>query len=108
PRRQEELRAELAGPGASPLVRLLARRAALTGLQADYLDALAAQSPGLGQAAGERLQRLADRAQRRHLLAVKALALVCKLLPPAPGGKAAPARPPHRRVGLHRRAAGSS
>jgi hypothetical protein len=83
-RKAEQLRAELAGPGPSPLEKLLVERVIACWLQVEYADAAYAQlqgpSPGQHTAA---LKRQAG-AQQRYLFAIKTLATVRKLLKPAP------------------------
>ena len=79
-----ELKAELAGESPSPLERLLASRVALTWLEANYLDILVAQAAGAGEARLRALQRQQDAASRRHLAAIRQMAVVRRLLRPAP------------------------
>jgi hypothetical protein len=78
------LKAELAGPGATPLERLLVDRVGLCWLQVHSLDLEAAALPRQLAAGppGVNAQRRLDSAQRRYLQAVKALATVRKLLTP--------------------------
>jgi hypothetical protein len=83
-RKVADLKAELAGPAASALERLLAQRVATTWLQIAHLDALAAQAAGGSEARVKLIQRQQDAAHRRHLSAVRTLATVRKLLRPAP------------------------
>jgi hypothetical protein len=78
------LKAELGSESATPLERLLIARVALSWLQANYHDILVAQAAGAGEARLRALQRLQDAAHRRHLAAIKQLALVRRLLRPAP------------------------
>jgi hypothetical protein len=85
-RQLQELKDELAGPqDPPPLERLLISRVVACWLQTHYADALYAQlkwstvSPGYLRVAGH----LQDRAHRRYLSAIKQLALIRKLLPPA-------------------------
>jgi hypothetical protein len=82
-RRLEALRRELLTPEASPLERILVGRVIACHLQAEYADALAAQT----RSGGPAVQRLhLDRqnsAQRRLLAAAKALVLCRRLLPAA-------------------------
>lgn len=75
----DQLRRELVGVAQSPLVELLARRAALGWLEAHHLDLLAAQGPVSSDGQSAELGRRRDRAQRRYLGAVRSLALVKKL-----------------------------
>ena len=83
-RKTEQLRAELAGPGPSPLERLLVERVIACWLQTQYADAAYAQqqnpSPGQHTAA---LKRQAG-SHQRFLHAIKTLATVRKLLKSAP------------------------
>jgi len=83
-RKVADLKAELAGPAASALERLLAQRVAMTWVQLAHLDALAAQAAGGSEARVKLIQRQQDAAHRRHLSAVRTLATVRKLLRPAP------------------------
>jgi hypothetical protein len=78
------LRAELAGPDAAPLERLLAERVVLCWLQLHHADVYAAQADGGDIPWGDYQQRRQGRAQARYLAAVKALLTVRKLLRPAP------------------------
>jgi hypothetical protein len=80
-RKLQALKAEL-GASRSPVEGLLVSRVLLSWMQANHFDALAAQS--LVGARLRELQRLQDAAHRRHLSALKTLALVRKLLTPAP------------------------
>jgi hypothetical protein len=83
-RKAEQLWAELAGPGPSPLERLLVERVIACWLQVQYADAAYAQlqapSPGQHTAA---LKRQAG-SHQRYLHSIKTLATVRKLLKPAP------------------------
>ena len=81
-RKAEQLRTELAGPGPSPLERLLVERVVACWLQVHYSDAAYAQLKGGGPAQHAVALRRQDSAQRRYLQAVKALATVRKLLRP--------------------------
>ena len=83
-RKLAELKAELGGESPSPLEKLLAERITATWLQVAYFDALLAQAAGAGEARLRALQRLQDAAHRRHLAAIKQLAVVRRLLRPAP------------------------
>jgi hypothetical protein len=82
-RKLTALKDELAGPSPSALDRLLAERAVATWLQANYYDGLMAQAAGADEARSRMLQRQQDAAHRRHLAALKTLAVVGKLLKPA-------------------------
>jgi len=82
-RKLELMRAELAGPQPTPLERLLVERIVACWLQVQDADVRYAQ----GQkdctfAQGEYYQRRQDRAHKRYLSAIRALALVRKLALP--------------------------
>jgi hypothetical protein len=79
-----ELKSEVSGESPSPLERLLASRVALTWLEANYLDILVAQAAGAGEARLRALQRQQDGASRRHLASIRQMAVVRRLLRPAP------------------------
>jgi hypothetical protein len=81
-RKLKALKAELGG--ASAAERLLAERVALSWLEGHLYDRLMAQARKAGAAGLRALPDLQDRAHRRHLAALKALATVRKLLTPAP------------------------
>jgi hypothetical protein len=81
-RKLKALKAELGG--ASAAERLLAERVALSWLETHLYDRLMAQARKAGTAGLRALPDLQDRAQRRHLAALKTLATVRKLLTPAP------------------------
>ena len=83
-RKAAQLRAELAGPGPSPLEKLLVERVIACWLQVQYADAAYAQqtSPSPGQHTAA-LKRQAG-SHQRYLHAIKTLATVRKLLKPAP------------------------
>ena len=83
-RKAEQLRSELAGPGPSPLERLLVERVIACWLQVQYADAAYAQqtSPSPGQHTAA-LKRQAG-SHQRYLHSIKTLATVRKLLKPAP------------------------
>ena len=75
---------ELAGPEPPPLERLLVARIVACWLQLHYAEARHAQQLGtLTMAQGEYHQRTIERAQRRYLAAIKALAQVRRLLTPS-------------------------
>ncbi len=84
-RRATELEAELAGPDASPLEKLLAGHVTVAWLAAAEAEATAAAN---GKAAplprADFLDRRRDRAHKRLESALKTLAIVRKLLRPAP------------------------
>ena len=103
------LKAELGGDGDSPLERLLIARVAATWLQTNYYDTRVAQAAGAGEARLKVLRQQQDAAHRRHLAGIKQLALVRKLLRPAPSplellrapvGETSPAPAATRRAGL--------
>ncbi len=76
-RRAAELRRELAGPEPTPLERLLVSRIVACWLALHYAEARYAQNLGkLTMEQGEYHQRTIDRAQKRYLAAIKALAEV--------------------------------
>ena len=80
-REQQDLREDLAGPNASSLEYLLVDRILACWLQVYHVDAQYAQSLGeITFEEAEYLQRRTDRAHRRFLSAVKALAQVRRLL----------------------------
>jgi hypothetical protein len=83
-RKQEAMRAELAGSDASPLEKLLVDRVVACWLQVNYADALSAQAKGTSLVQDAALQKRQNLAQARYLAAVKALAQVRKLLKPSP------------------------
>jgi hypothetical protein len=107
-RKLAELKAELGGESPSPLERLLVERVTATWLQTNYHDGLVAQAAGAGEARLRALQRLQDAAHRRHLAAIKQLAVVRRLLRPAPSplellravGETSPGPAASRRGGL--------
>jgi hypothetical protein len=84
-RQAEALRQELAGPGPSPVERLLVERAVACWLQLYYFDAAEAQA--LGGDAKPRLAALRatrqEQAQRQYLAALAALTTLRRLLPGA-------------------------
>ena len=78
----ESTRIEVAGDNPSPLERLLAERVVVTWLQVQLFDAVYAFEMKNGSTRqGDYQQRCADRAHRRHLSAIKALAQIRKLGP---------------------------
>ena len=83
-RKLAELKAELGGESPSPLEKLLVERVSASWLQAAYFDGLLAQAAGAGEARLKVLQQQQDAAHRRHLAGIKQLALIRKLLRPAP------------------------
>ena len=83
-RKLAELKAELGGASPSPLEKLLAERISTSWLQVTYFDGLVAQAGGAGEARLKVLRQMQDGAHRRHLAGIKQLALIRKLLRPAP------------------------
>jgi hypothetical protein len=79
-RRLEDMQQEMAGPRPSPLMRLLAERAALCWLEVHYHDTRAAQSPRLSGRPAAELARRRKVAHHRYLAALKALGQVRKML----------------------------
>ena len=78
----ESMRIEVAGENPSPLERLLAERVVITWLQVQLFDALHAYELNKGtMRQSDYQQRCIDRAQRRHLSAIKALAQIRKMGP---------------------------
>jgi hypothetical protein len=78
-RRADVLRADLAGSAASPLERLVAERIVLTWLGVIEAERLALGGTDRSIRQAEYFDRRLDRAQRRHLAAIKALAVVRRL-----------------------------
>ena len=83
-RKLAELKAELGGESPSPLEKLLAERISTSWLQVTYFDGLVAQAGGAGEARLKVLRQMQDGAHRRHLAGIKQLAVVRRLLRPAP------------------------
>jgi hypothetical protein len=77
-----QMRAELAGPEPSPLERLLVERVVACWLQVQDADVRYAQAKDLTPKWGTYFQDRMDRANRRYLMAVKALATIRKLAVP--------------------------
>ena len=78
------MKVELSGPNATPLEKLLIDRIGACWLQCHYADAICAQDmKNMSQQLGDYLQRRQDRAHRRYLAAIKALAQLRRLLTPA-------------------------
>ena len=109
-RKLAELKAELGGDSPPALERLLIERVTATWLQTNYFDGLLAQAAGAGEARLKVLRQQQDAAHRRHLAGIKQLAVVRRLLRPAPSPlellrapvgetSSAPARP-RREAGL--------
>lgn len=76
------LRAELAGPDAPPVERLLAERAACCWLHLHHLEHLYAGQKGMAFELAAHYQKSIDRAHKRYLSALKALADVRRLAGP--------------------------
>jgi hypothetical protein len=83
-RKLAALKAELGGESPSALERLLIERVTATWLQTNYFDGLLAQAAGAGEARLKVLRQMQDAAHRRHLASIKQLAVVRRLLRPAP------------------------
>jgi hypothetical protein len=81
-RKLELLRAELAGPSPTPVERLLVERIVTCWLHLHHLEMIYAGKDSLSLELGTYYQRSLDRAQKRYLAAIKALALVRKLAVP--------------------------
>jgi hypothetical protein len=81
-RKLELLRAELTGPAPTPLERLLAERVVACWLQVHDADIRFAKAKDLGLKWGAYYQDRMDRAHRRYLSAIKALAAVRRLAVP--------------------------
>ena len=82
PRKLELLRAELGGPSPTPLERLLVERIVSCWLHLHHLEIVFAQRDSLSLELGTYYQRSIDRAQKRYLAAIKALAVVRRLALP--------------------------
>jgi hypothetical protein len=76
------LRAELSGPIPAPLERLLVERVVACWLQVQDADVRYAQAKNLSLEWGKYYQQRMDRAHKRYLSAIKALAVVRKLALP--------------------------
>jgi hypothetical protein len=77
----EAMKAEIAGNEHSPLERLLSERVVVTWLEVQFFEALYVRNMrNLSITQAEHHQRRLDRAQRRHLSAIRALAQIRKLL----------------------------
>jgi len=82
PRKLEGMRKKLAGENPSPLENLLVERIVVCWLQLQYFDVLYARSMKNSSAAqSEHHQKLIDRAHKRYLSAIKALAQIRKMGP---------------------------
>jgi hypothetical protein len=93
-RKAAALRAEVAGPGPTPLEGLLAARVAATWLQVNHAEAVLAHAKGLPLRLAEYALKRAESAHRRHLAAVAALAAVRRLLPRTVRAEGRPGGPP--------------
>jgi hypothetical protein len=82
-RKMARLRSELAGPKSSPIVRLLAERAAYCWLNLWYYEQSLIKATGLNFKQAEFHQRRIDAAHRRFCSALRSLAAVRKLALPA-------------------------
>ena len=77
----EASRGEIAGKNSSPLERLLSERVVVTWLEIQLFEALYAQNMrNLTMPQADHHQKRLDRAHRRHLSAIRALAQIRKLL----------------------------
>ena len=81
-RKAEQLRSELAGPGPSPVERLLVERVIACWLQTNYADAAYAQLKGNAPGQHTVALRRQGAAQQRYLQAMRALVTIRKLLRP--------------------------
>jgi hypothetical protein len=75
---------ELGGDSPSPLERLLVERVTATLPKVNYFSGLMAQAVSAGEARMKLIEWHHDAAHRRHRTAIKTLAIVRKLLRPAP------------------------
>ena len=84
-RRFETMRLELAGPNPTPLEEMLVERVALCWFHVHLCEVtLAQRQTEMTLAVAEYQQKRLDRAHKRHLSAIKALAQVRKMALPAP------------------------
>jgi hypothetical protein len=82
PRNLSEMRREIAGENPSPLERLLAERIALCWLQIQYFEIVYAQNlQKMTIIQSDYHQRRIDKAHRRYLSAIRALAQIRKMGP---------------------------
>jgi len=82
PRNLEAMRKEIAGESPSPLERLLAERIGVCWLELQYFEAVYAQNMGkLTITQSDYHQRRIDKAHRRYLSSIKALAQIRKMGP---------------------------
>jgi hypothetical protein len=83
-RHAEEQKAELTGPGASPLEKVLASNIAASWLEDCHARLASARARAAPLAQADFYQRRQDQAQRRLIAGLKMLALIRKLIRPAP------------------------
>ena len=82
PRNLKAMRKEIAGENPSPLERLLAERITVCWLELHYFEALYAQNMGdMTLAQDDYYQRRIDKAHRRYISSIKALAQIRKMGP---------------------------
>ena len=82
PRNLKAMRKDVAGENPSPLERLLAERITVCWLELQYFEAIYAQNIGkLTMAQGDHHQRRIDKAHKRYLSSIKALAQIRKMGP---------------------------
>ena len=82
PRNLKAMKREIAGENPSPLERLLAERVTVCWLELQYFEAIYAQNLGkLTITQSEYHQRRLDKAHRRYLSSIKALAQIRKMGP---------------------------
>ena len=82
PRNLKEMRKEIAGENPSPLERLLSERIAVCWLELQYFQAVYTQNMGkLTITQSDYHQRRIDKAHRRYLSSIKALAQIRKMGP---------------------------
>jgi hypothetical protein len=82
PRNLKTMREEIAGENPSPLERLLAERIGICWLELQYFEAIYAQNMGeLTITQSDYHQRRIDKAHRRYLSSIKALAQIRKMGP---------------------------
>ena len=82
PRNLKAKRKEIAGENPSPLERLLAERITVCWLELQYFEAIHYQNIGkLTITQGDYHQRRIDKAHRRYLSSIKALAQIRKMVP---------------------------
>lgn len=82
-RKLEQMRAELGGENPSPLERLLVERIVATWLHLAHLEAVYAGKESMALELASYYQRAINAASKRHLSAIKTLAVVRKLALPA-------------------------